>query len=59
MTFLPDGRLFADVIAEQPEYWLGADHVRAFGADTKVLVKLVDPGQRLFVHAHPHADWAR
>ncbi|KAK3720455.1 hypothetical protein LTR37_003868 [Vermiconidia calcicola] len=54
-----NGRLFADVVADQPEYWLGTDHVKAFGVDTKVLVKLLDAGERLFVHAHPHADWAR
>ena len=55
----PDGRLFADVVAESPEYWLGPEHVKAFGADIKILVKLVDAGQRLFVHAHPDGAWAR
>ncbi|KAI8293276.1 Mannose-6-phosphate isomerase ManA [Colletotrichum sp. SAR 10_98] len=59
MTVLPDGRLLADAIAADPEYWLGAVHVAAFGTDTKLLVKLLDAGQRLPVHAHPHRDWAR
>ncbi|KAK1854796.1 mannose-6-phosphate class i [Colletotrichum chrysophilum] len=59
MTVLPDGRLLADAIAADPEYWLGPGHLAAFGTDTKLLVKLLDAGQRLPVHAHPHRDWAR
>ena len=59
MTTLPDGRLLADAVTQDPEAWLGADHVSRFGADTKLLVKLLDAGERLPVHAHPHADWAR
>lgn len=59
MTVLPSGQLLASAIAADPENWLGPAHVAAFGADTKVLVKLLDPGQRLPVHAHPHRDWAR
>lgn len=59
MTVLPDGRLLADVIARQPEYWLGDEHLKHFGVDTKLLVKLLDAGQRLPVHAHPHRDWAQ
>lgn len=59
MTVLPDGRLFADLIKAEAEYWLGPEHCQAFGADTKLLVKLLDAGQRLPVHAHPHVNWAR
>ncbi|CAK7218360.1 hypothetical protein SBRCBS47491_003483 [Sporothrix bragantina] len=59
LTRLPNGRLLADAIRQDPEYWLGEDHVRAFGVDTKLLVKLLDAGQRLPVHAHPHDDWVK
>lgn len=59
MTVLPDGRLLADAIAAEPETWLGADHIKRHGVDTKLLLKLLDAGQRLPVHAHPHVDWAR
>lgn len=59
LTKLPDGRLLADAIVTEPEYWLGPAHVAAFGADTKLLVKLLDAGQRLPVHAHPDGYWAR
>lgn len=57
-TVLPDGRLLADAIAADPEGWLGAAHAAAFGADPMLLVKLLDAGQRLPVHAHPDGAWA-
>lgn len=59
MSTLPDGRLLADAIAADPEKWLGADHIARHGVDTKMLFKLLDAGQRLPVHAHPHVDWAK
>ncbi|MFP5283600.1 MAG: class I mannose-6-phosphate isomerase [Actinomycetes bacterium] len=57
-TRLPDGSLLVDEIARQPEPWLGPDHLQAFGVDTKLLVKLLDAGQRLPVHAHPDTAFA-
>ena len=58
VTVLPDGRSLPDVIAAEPEAWLGRAHLDRYGADTKLLVKLLDAGQRLPVHAHPHVDFA-
>lgn len=64
LTRLPDptssngGRLLRDAIAADPIAWLGPAHVDAFGADPRLLVKLLDPGQRLPVHAHPDDAWA-
>ena len=58
LTTLPDGTLFAQAVASDPESWLGADHVRTFGSDTNLLVKLLDAGQRLPVHAHPDDGFA-
>ncbi|KAM0264310.1 hypothetical protein ACHAQJ_000800 [Trichoderma viride] len=58
MSRLPDGTFLADAIASEPEKWLGSDHVAKYGPDTKLLVKLLDAGQRLPIHAHPHVDWA-
>ncbi len=55
---LADGRLLADAIASDPEAWLGSAHVAAFGVDPRLLVKLLDAGQRLPVHAHPDGTWA-
>ena len=52
------GRLLRDAIAGDPLGWLGQAHVEAFGTDPRLLVKLLDPGQRLPVHAHPDDAWA-
>jgi mannose-6-phosphate isomerase len=56
LTLLPDGRLLRDAVEADPVGWLGADHVRRWGSDVQLLVKLLDAGQRLPVHAHPHDD---
>lgn len=58
-TRLPSGVLLQDEIQAHPIEWLGEDHIKAFGVDTKLLVKLLDAGQRLPIHAHPHAKWAQ
>ncbi|MFJ4997890.1 carbohydrate kinase [Microbacterium sp. NPDC088619] len=58
LTMLPDGRVLRDAIERDPVAWLGDEHVARWGADTRLLVKLLDAGQRLPVHAHPHDDFA-
>jgi mannose-6-phosphate isomerase len=58
LTRLPDGSLLRDAVRSDPVAWLGADHVEAFGDDTGLLVKLLDAGQRLPVHAHPDVPFA-
>jgi len=59
LTVLPDGRRLLDAVAAEPRWWLGDRHIERFGVDTKLLVKLLDAGQRLPVHAHPDAGFAR
>ncbi|WP_417506073.1 class I mannose-6-phosphate isomerase [Microbacterium sp.] len=58
LTALPDGRMLRDAIAEDPVSWLGPVHAERWGSDTRLLVKLLDAGQRLPVHAHPHDGFA-
>ena len=58
LTVLPDGRLLRDAIAAEPEVFLGPEHVHHFGADPALLVKLLDAGERLPVHAHPDRRFA-
>jgi mannose-6-phosphate isomerase len=58
LTVLPDGRLLRDAIAADPVAWLGAEHVATYGSDPALLVKLLDAGQRLPVHAHPDVPFA-
>jgi mannose-6-phosphate isomerase len=59
LSRLADGELLRDVIAKDPEAWLGPAHAERFGADPALLVKLLDAGQRLPVHVHPDGPFAR
>ncbi|MBP2338707.1 mannose-6-phosphate isomerase [Saccharothrix coeruleofusca] len=58
LSRLPDGRLLRDAVRADPVAWLGERHVAEFGADTALLVKLLDAGQRLPVHCHPSNEFA-
>lgn len=58
LTTLPDGILLLEAIRNSPVEWLGAEHVARWGADSMILVKLLDAGQRLPVHAHPDDAFA-
>jgi len=55
---LSDGRLVRDALEAEPEAFLGPAHVRRFGADPALLVKLLDAGERLPVHFHPGREFA-
>lgn len=58
LSTLPDGTLLKSAVEADPEGWLGADHVAAYGVDTKLLTKLLDTGQRLLIHVHPDGEFA-
>lgn len=53
LSTLADGRVLADAVAADPAFWLGPRR-----GDTGVLVKLLDAGQRLPLHAHPDRGFA-
>jgi mannose-6-phosphate isomerase len=59
LSALPGGTLLRDAIVADPEAYLGPAHTARFGADTSLLVKLLDAGERLPVHFHPDAEFAR
>lgn len=59
LSALTDGAVLIDAITADPVGWLGPAHVDAFGSSTMMLVKLLDAGQRLPVHAHPDDEFAR
>jgi mannose-6-phosphate isomerase len=48
-----------DLMIEDPEGFFGPAHAAAYGGDPRVLVKLLDAGQRLPVHFHPDDAFAR
>ncbi|MBL9213545.1 MAG: class I mannose-6-phosphate isomerase [Opitutaceae bacterium] len=49
----------AALIARDPEYFLGAAHVRKYGAEPQLLVKFLDSGTRLHFQVHPTREFAR
>ena len=58
LTLLEDGRTLRDHVAADPIGFLGAAHVRRYHDNVALLVKLLNPQQRLFVHFHPDASFA-
>jgi mannose-6-phosphate isomerase len=59
LSTLADGRILRDAIEAEPELWLGSDHLQRYGSSAEVLVKLLDPQQRLPVHLHPNRAFAK
>lgn len=61
LSRVADGTLFAALVAADPQAWTGSAHGApgAGTADTGLLVKLLDAGQRLPVHVHPTRPFAR
>lgn len=59
LTLLADGRTLRDAITTDPGAFLGPAHMRRYGPDPALLVKLLDAGERLPVHCHPDRDFAR
>ncbi len=55
----PQLRDFAQLLASDPEYFLGANHVRQYGAQPQLLVKFLDSGTRLHFQVHPTREFAR
>ncbi len=53
LTRLEDGRTLREAVEADPAGFLGADHVGSYGDDPRLLVKLLDTEERLFVHFHP------
>ncbi len=50
---------FAQLLASDPEYFLGAAHVARHGAQPQLLVKYLDSGTRLHFQVHPTREFAR
>lgn len=59
LSTLTNGELLLTHILENPIAWLGQEHFQQFGASTEILVKLLDPSQRLPVHFHPNRSFSR
>jgi mannose-6-phosphate isomerase len=58
LTDLGPAGALGDLVAADPEGWLGAAHVARWGSSPALLVKLLDAGERLPVHFHPNRSFA-
>ena len=58
LSKLANGKLLRDEINADPVSWLGEKHIAKFGNSVEILVKLLDPDQRLPVHYHPNKKFA-
>lgn len=58
LSSLPGDGYLRDAIEADRESWLGPQHADYFGASPALLVKLLDAGERLPVHAHPSRSFA-
>jgi mannose-6-phosphate isomerase len=59
LSRLPGGGLLRDAAQADPVGFFGPDHAARRGPDPALLVKLLDAGERLPVHAHPDGSFAR
>lgn len=59
LSRLDDGRLLRDAIGADPEAFLGPAHRRTLGDEPGLLVKLLDPDQRLPIHCHPDRAFSK
>ena len=59
LSTLEDGRLLRDALKGDPIGFLGSAHVARWGTDPALLVKLLDPDQRLPIHCHPNRAFAK
>ncbi|GLR06749.1 class I mannose-6-phosphate isomerase [Vibrio hyugaensis] len=50
---------FSELIALDPEYFLGHEHVEKFGINPMVLVKFLDSSIRLHFQAHPTREFSQ
>lgn len=51
--------LLPELIAKDPGYFLGEDHVAKFGQQPMLLIKFLDAAVRLQLQAHPTAEFAK
>lgn len=58
LSMLEPGVTLRDAVRAEPQAFLGQAHVERYGAETMLLVKLLNTAERLFVHFHPDDAFA-
>ena len=55
----PNQPTLKEVLESAPEAWFGQAHIAQLGAQTGVLVKLIDSAERLTIQVHPDKQFAK
>jgi mannose-6-phosphate isomerase len=58
LSRLEDGTRLVDALARDPAAFFDPAHREMFGSDPRILIKLLDAGERLPVHFHPDDGFA-
>jgi mannose-6-phosphate isomerase len=48
-----------NLIQDDPQFWLGSEHIERFGASTDILVKYLDSAIRLHIQVHPLPEFSK
>lgn len=59
LSVCEDGRIFKEVLDEDPEKLLGKTESQKYGGKQSILVKLLDSAERLVIQCHPTAEFAK
>ena len=59
LSICEDGRLFKDILDENPEQILGKSLSEKYGGKFSILVKLLDSAERLVIQCHPTVSFAK
>ena len=58
LSICTDGRVFRDILEEDPEKILGKTLAKKHKGKQSILVKLLDSAERLFIQCHPTVPFA-
>jgi mannose-6-phosphate isomerase len=59
LSLIGKNKTLREAIKEDPQAFLGSRHVEKYGANPAILVKILDPRERLAVHIHPGASFSK
>lgn len=59
LSVCDDGRIFKEILAENPERILGKELCKKYSGNQSILVKLLDSAERLVIQCHPTVPFAK
>ena len=59
LSICDDGRIFKEILAQNPEKILGTELCKKYNGNLSILVKLLDSAERLVIQCHPTVPFAK